>query len=289
MEKRVRDCIVQKTAETLIRASTTFRADKKSVYKRAIEKETNARSKWVLETILDNAIVAEKNQSPLCDDTGIPHLFLEVGKGKAVSGEMLDAIQEGVAVGLRKLPGRPMAIMGNSMQRLDQSGGLDDDPAAVQIAPIIIRTISEETIRLHILMQGGGPAIRGKTYRVFHHHSVETVINEVVEWAGEAVKQLGCTPCTLAIGIGRSQLEATALMTEAQVYGCYDLQNDLESEITARVNESGIGPLGLGGSTSVLATFLRVGPQRASGVRIVCIRPCCCFEPRHASVEFEEA
>ena len=104
-------------------------------------------------------------------------------------------------------------------------------------------------------MQGGGPAIRGKTYRVFHHHSVETVINEVVEWAGEAVKQLGCTPCTLAIGIGRSQLEATALMTEAQVYGCYDLQNDLESEITARVNESGIGPLGLGGSTSVLATF----------------------------------
>ena len=61
---------------------------------------------------------------------------------------MLDAIQEGVAVGLRKLPGRPMAIMGNSMQRLDQSGGLDDDPAAVQIAPIIIRTISEETIRL---------------------------------------------------------------------------------------------------------------------------------------------
>ena len=56
-------------------------------------------------------------------------------------------------------------------------------------------------------------------------------------------------------------------------------------EITKRVNESNIGPLGLHGRTSVLATFVKVGPQRASGVRIVCLRPCCCFEPRTASID----
>jgi fumarate hydratase subunit alpha len=51
------------------------------------------------------------------------------------------------------------------------------------------------------------------------------------------------------------------------------------------VNESNVGALGLGGKTSVLATFAKVGPQRASGVRIVALRPCCCFEPRRATVE----
>lgn len=89
----------------------------------------------------------------------------------------------------------------------------------------------------------------------------------------------------MAIGIGRSQFEATSLMLEAMVYGNYGKQGELEQEITDKVNESNVGALGLGGRTSVLATFMKVGPQRASGVRIVCIRPCCCIEPRRASVE----
>jgi fumarate hydratase subunit alpha len=72
---------------------------------------------------------------------------------------------------------------------------------------------------------------------------------------------------------------------EAQVYGQYAVQNDLEIEITKRVNEKRIGALGLGGKISVLATFLKVGPQRASGVRIVSLHPCCCIEPRVASVD----
>ena len=59
----------------------------------------------------------------------------------------------------------------------------------------------------------------------------------------------------------------------------------MEGRITAAVNEGGSGPMGMGGSTTVLGTFLKVGPARASGVRIVCLRPCCCFEPRVASVE----
>ena len=75
------------------------------------------------------------------------------------------------------------------------------------------------------------------------------------------------------------------MMLQAQVEGRYDEQSEMEREITARVNKANIGPLGLRGDTSVLATFLKVGPQRASGVRIVCIRPLCCFEPRIATVD----
>lgn len=271
--------------DTLVEAGSVFRADKKEAYKKAIEREQNEKAKWVLETVLENAEAAEQNASPLCDDTGIPHLVLEVGEDCAVTGKMLDAVREGVREGLRMLPGRPMGIKGDDRCRIDQSGGLDSDSAGVEPAPILLRRCRENVIRLHILLFGGGPAIRAKTYRVFHRHDTQVVLDEIVEWAKEGVAQLGCSPCTLAVGVGRSHFEAAAMMLQAQVEGRYDVQSKMEQEITRRVNRDDIGPLGLGGNTSVLATFMKVGPQRASGVRIVCVRPGCCFEPRIATVE----
>ena len=277
--------IVDKVADCLVRAGSTFREDQKEAYRKAIADEPNNQSCWVMQQVLDNALVAEKNRSPLCDDTGIPHLFLEVGPKRTVSGELLEQIKEGVAMGLRKLPGRPMAIKGDDDARIDQSGGLDEDSGALAPSPILIKPVKEDVLRLTVLMLGGGPAIRGITQRVFHKHSVDVVIDEIVNRATEGVSKLGCSPCVLAVGIGRSQFEATSLMMEAMVYGDFGKQTEFEKKITEKVNEANIGPLGLGGKHSVLATFAKVGPQRASGVRIVALRPCCCFEPRRASVE----
>lgn len=277
--------IAEMVKDAVLTAGSTFRQDKKDAYRNAIAKETNHRAKWILEQILQNALAAEKNKSPLCDDTGIPHLILEIGPNVAVTGHMLDAIEKGVAKGLRMLPGRPMGIMGDDNKRLNQSGGLDPDPAGVKIAPILLKKTDTNKIRLILMMFGGGPAIRAKTYRIFHKHDTNVVLDEIVVWAKEAVSMLGCSPCTLAVGIGRSHFEASALMMEAIAEGNYFVQSELEKQITARMNAAGIGPLGLHGDMSVLATFLKVGPQRASGVRIVCIRPCCCFEPRIAAID----
>lgn len=270
--------------DTLVEAGSSFREDKRVAYRKAIAAETNQTAKWILKTILEDAEVAGKNRTPLCDDTGIPHIVLEIGQDMYVTGYMLDAVKEGIKEGLRMLPGRPMGIMGNDCQRIDQSGGLNPDSAGVEPAPFLIRRCEDNVVRLHILMFGGGPAIRAKTYRVFHRHNTQVVIDEIVKWATDGVAQLGCSPCTLAIGIGRSHFEATSMMLLAQVEGRFDVQNEIEKEITKRVNEANIGPLGLRGDTSVLATFMKVGPQRASGVRIVCVRPTCCFEPRIATV-----
>lgn len=278
--------IINKIADCLVRAGSTFREDQKEAYRRAIAKEPGTSSCWVMQQVLENALVAEKNCGPLCDDTGIPHIFIEVGKNRAVTGQMMADIKEGIREGLRRLPGRPMAIKGNDYERIDQSGGLDEDSGALLPSPFLIKEVDEDdTLRLTVLMLGGGPAIRGITQRVFHKHSVQVVIDEIVNRATPAVSQLGCSPCTLAIGIGRSQFEATSLMMEAMAKGDFGVQSDFEKTITDRVNESNTGALGLGGKTSVLATFTKVGPQRASGVRIVALRPCCCFEPRRASVE----
>lgn len=279
------DEIVNKVADTLVSAGSTFSEDKISAYERAIAKESNPQSKWVMEQILENAKQASKARSPLCDDTGIPHIYLELGKNQVLTGEMIEAINAGIAKGLRDLPGRPMAVKGDDEARIAQSEGMFENSDALAAAPIQIRNTENDSTRIYVLMEGGGPAIRGKDYRIFHKHSVDVVIEEIVLWAKEAVSQLGCSPCTLAVGIGRSHYEAAAMMMEAQVHGNYDVQSPLEERITKEVNETNIGALGLGGDTSVLATFLKVGPQRASGVRVVCLRPCCCFEPRVDWVE----
>lgn len=278
------DTIIQKTKDTLVKAASSFTDDHIEAYKRAIDAEKNERAKWAMQTILDNAYAAKENKSPLCDDTGIPCVILEVGQDASISKEMLDSIDEGVRLGLRELPGRPMAVMGEPVSRLDQSGGLSPDPSDLAHTPILMLDSDKPGIRLNVLMQGGGPEIRSKTYRVFHKHDIVNIKDEIVKWASDEVGNLGCTPCSLAVGIGRTHYEASSLMLKAMIKSDFTVQNDIEAEITERVNKTDVGPLGLGGRT-VLATFLEVGPQRASGVRIVSLRPGCCFEPRKASIE----
>ena len=277
--------VIEKVAATLVTAGSTFREDQKEAYRRVIASEKMESSCWVMQQVLENAEVAEKSRGPLCDDTGIPHVFIEVGPNRALTGALMQSIKAGIREGLRRLPGRPMAVMGDDYARIDQSGGLDPDSGALLPSPFLIKEVDEDILRVTILMLGGGPAIRGITQRIFHRHDVSVVIDEIVKRAVEGVKNLGCSPCTLAVGIGRSQFEATSLMMEAMAKGNYDVQSEFEQEITQKVNEANVGPLGLGGKTSVLATFAKIGPQRASGVRIVALRPCCCFEPRRASVE----
>ena len=70
------------------------------------------------------------------------------------------------------------------------------------------------------------------------------------------------------------------MMLEAMADGTLDVQNEWEKKITDAINNTNVGPLGLGGKCTAMGCFLKVGPIRASGVRIVCARPCCTMEPR---------
>ena len=268
----------------LVKAGTTFRNDQWKAYRNAFRKEKAENAKWVLERILENAEVAGKRAFPLCDDTGIPHIFVEIGRDIALPKDWLSAISNGVAAGLRIMPGRPMAVKGDPVERVEQSKGLFNDPGKVIPAPLIVKSIAGNKLKVTILLLGGGPEIRAKTYRVFHKRSMDVVLEEVAGWASCEMKNLGCTPCVLAIGIGRSHMEATSLMLEAMKEGSLGRQNNWEKKVTKWVNATAVGPLGLGGQTTVLGTFIKVGPLRASGVRIVSMRPCCCFEPRRATV-----
>jgi fumarate hydratase subunit alpha len=268
----------------LLKAGTTFRKDQVKAYLDAIRKEKNGNAKWVLERILENAKIAQKRAFPLCDDTGIPYVFVEIGKETMLPKNWLSAVSHGVAEGLRMMPGRPMAVKGNLVERVEQSQGLYSDPGKLSLAPVVVKSIPGNKLKITVLLLGGGPEIRAKTYRVFHQRSMDVVLREVTSWVSSGMKNLGCTPCVIAIGIGRGHMEASSLMLEAMKEGTLDRQRDWEKKVTQWVNSTNIGPLGLGGKTTVLGTFIKVGPLRASGVRIVCMRPCCCVEPRKATV-----
>ncbi len=278
--ENIRDAACQ----CLVEAGTTYRDEQFEAFARVIASETSANSRWVLEQIVENAHIARREQLPLCDDTGIPHIILRMGDACDLPVGWLAAVHEGIALGLRQMPGRPMAVRGDDIQRMEQSCGLYTEADALEAAPVILLSQPGHHLELTVLLLGGGPEIRARTRRIFHRRSIEHVVDEAASWLTEEIGSLGCTPSVLAIGIGRSHVEASALMLQAMVEGRLDEQNELEQRITARVNQSQIGPLGLGGDVTALGCFLKIGPARASGVRIVSARPCCLVEPRRATI-----
>ncbi|MGF7119411.1 fumarate hydratase [Methanobacterium oryzae] len=276
--------IINLIRDAVIEASTTFRKDQFDAYKRALDMETSESASWMLELLIENAKIANKDKFPLCDDTGIPHVLVQIGENIKLPGNFFEDIKLGIEKGLQELPARPMAVIGNDIQRIEQSQGLYTDPGKlIPPSPIIDKT-ERNSVNIHILMLGGGPEIRANTYRVFHKRDNRKVFNEVKTWMRSEVKMLGCTPCIPAIGIGRTHFEASSLMLKAMAYGNLNEQSKIEEEITESINNSKVGTLGIGGSVTALGSFVKIGPQRASGVRILSMRPCCCVEPRRSTV-----
>ena len=277
--------IISQISDCIIEASTSLSDDKCNALNLAIENETNDNSRWALEQILENYEVAQKTKFPLCDDTGIPHVVIELGKNREITSDLISQINEGIYQGLNNLPARPMAVKGNDIERIEQSKGLFDDSGLMRPASFLIDNAENpDTLNIHFLLQGGGPELRAKTYRVYHKRSFDIVINEAINWLNDSLKLLGCTPSIPAIGIGRTHYEASSLMLKAMIYGNLDELTKEEQYVTQKLNETNIGPLGFGGNTTVLGSFIKIGNQRASGVRIVSVRPACFVEPRKSTL-----
>ncbi len=292
--------LINKAQKAVIDASCGISPDRLKAYKNALkieEEHDNPNAVWALEQMIANFEVANKEKLPLCDDTGIPHVLVEVGEERELPSSFFNYINEGIAIGLDNLPARPMAVKGNDIERIEQSCGLFENPSAMKPVSFLFEQKDDSTygmnlgenpdkIKLHLILQGGGPEIRAKTYRVFHKRSKEVVLGEAIDWLKESLSMLGCTPALPSIGIGRSHFEANSLMLRAMVHGNLDTLSVVEKKVTEELNKTNIGPMGLGGKTTVLGTFVNIGYQRASGVRVVATHPACFVEPRIASFEF---
>lgn len=280
--------LVNLVKDAVIDASTNFREDQLAAYRRAVETETNPNARWVLELLINNAEIARSNKVPLCDDTGIPHVLLEIGRELSLAPGFFEDINKGIEAGLKELPARPMAVKGDPIERIEQSKGLYRSPEMLPSPSFSVTGINGDAVKIHVLMLGGGPEIRAHTYKVFHKRDHRKVFLEVLTWLRSEIAMLGCTPCIPAIGIGRTHFEASSLMLKAMAYGNLNIQSKLENCLTGKLNKTNIGSLGIGGSVTALGSFIEVGPQRASGVRIVSMRPCCCVEPRRSTVHLSK-
>ena len=292
--------LIEKVQDAVVNAGSSYSEDRLAAYEKALKIEeslSNENAVWALEQMIENFKVAKEKKLPLCDDTGIPHVLIQVGDNREIPKGFFNDINIGIAKGLDKLPGRPMAVKGNDIERIEQSKGLYNESNMMNPASFLIEekdestygrsiAIDDDKIKLTLLLEGGGPEIRAKTYRVFHKRDSNIVFGEAIDWLKESLSMLGCTPSIPAIGVGRTHYEANALMLRAMAHGNLNVQSDIEKQISEELNKTDIGPLGLGGKTTVLGSFVNIGSQRASGVRIVAARPACFVEPRVASFEF---
>ena len=157
--------ISDEVSKSIVKASTALSKDKYNALKKAIANEDDANARWALEIILKNYQVAEKTKFPLCDDTGIPHVIIELGSERQITGDLIKQIHEGIYDGLNNLPARPMAVKGNDIERIEQNKGLYDEPGMLRPASILIdhaddessykRDISPDTLNIHFLLEGG--------------------------------------------------------------------------------------------------------------------------------------
>ena len=242
--------LIEKVQDAVVNAGSSYSEDRLAAYENALklEKElNNENAVWALEQI--------------------PHVLIEIGEKREIPKGFFNEINIGIAQGLDKLPGRPMAVKGNDIERIEQSQGLYNESHMMKPASFLIEEkdessygrligVDEDKIRITILLEGGGPEIRAKTYRVFHKRDSKIVFGEALDWLKESLAMLG------------------------------GYQSDIEKYIAEELNKTNIGPLGLGGKTTVLGSFVNIGSQRASGVRIVAARPACFVEPRVSSFEF---
>lgn len=278
--------LINKVADGIVEASTSISPDRKLVFQDALNNESNEDAIWALKIMMENFEFASSKKLPLCDDTGICHVFIEQGSNREIPSNFIDEIKKGIKTGLNKLPARPMAVKGDDLERIQQSSGLYKEPGTLVAPSFLIDSYNNpDKIKIHILLLGGGPEIRSKTYRVFHKHSYMEVFSTITKWLKDMVSDLGCTPTIPSIGIGRTHFEASSLMLKGIIYGDLSSQSDIEQFITKELNKTNVGPMGLGGKTTALGSFVNIGPQRASGVRIVSVRPLCFVEPRVFTID----
>ncbi|MDR2967858.1 MAG: fumarate hydratase [Methanobacteriaceae archaeon] len=275
----------KKIENAIIAGSTSYPKDRLAIFKKFLANEEEENAIWALKLMIKNVEIANMNKLPLCDDTGIPHVFIELAKDRNISSEFFEEIKSGIANGFKNLPGRAMAVKGNDLERIEQSQGLYNKGEMVNSPSFLVDKYDGDKIKIHLLLLGGGPEIRAKTYRVFHKKSYEEVLNQVINRFKKSLPFLGCTPSIPVVGIGRTHFEANELILKAMVFGNLNIQSGIENYLVDELNKTNIGPMGLGGKTTAIGSFINIGPQRTSGVRIVATRPCCFVEPRVATVE----
>jgi fumarate hydratase subunit alpha len=239
------------------RANFSLRNDVLFALRRAYRGEKNSRAKKILKAILDNAAYAKQENLAICQDTGLPVIFVQLGQDVKITQDLKAAINKGVGEGYKKYSLR------NSIVRDPLSRGNS------KFSPCIIHIdlVLGNKIKLTLLPKGFGCENKSQLKMFKPTASIE----EVKQFIVDAVKSSGpdaCPPYVIGVGIGGSSDYAGIMAKKALLTKLSIKHSKLEEDLLKQINKTGIGPMGLGGRTTALAVNILKYPTHIAGLPV---------------------
>ena len=267
--------ITENVKEMCIEANHYLSKDMDIAMKNAVTTEKSELGRKILNQLQDNLKIADEEMIPICQDTGMAVIFLEVGQDVHFEGEAIeDAINEGVRQGytegyLRKSVVKDPLIRENTK---------DNTPAVIHYS-----IVPGDKVKITIAPKGFGSENMSRVFMLKPADGIEGVKDAVLT----AVKDAGpnaCPPMVVGVGIGGTFEKCAILAKKALTRNLEEPSEipyvrELEKEMLEKINSLGIGPGGLGGTTTALAVNINTYPTHIAGLPVAV--NICCHVNRH--------
>lgn len=274
-EINVKD-LTDQIREMCIEANHYLAPDMDEALKNAVNSEKSELGKKILNQLQENLEIADKEMIPICQDTGMAVIFMEIGQDvHFTGGDFQDAVNEGVRRGyvdgyLRKSVVKDPLIRENTK---------DNTPAILHT-----EIVPGDQVKITIAPKGFGSENMSRIFMLKPADGIEGVKNAILT----AVKDAGpnaCPPMVVGVGIGGTFekcaiLAKKALTRPVNKHSEIPYVKDLEEEMLSKINSLGIGPGGLGGTTTALAVNINTYPTHIAGLPVAV--NICCHVNRHA-------
>lgn len=268
--------IIRNIKEMCIEANHFLAPDMEEALRKAQDTEKAPLGKQILGQLQENLQFAGEDMIPICQDTGMAVVFLEIGQELHITGGNLEeAVNEGVRQGyvegyLRKSVVKDPLIRENTK---------DNTPAVIHY-----EIVPGEQLRITIAPKGFGSENMSRIFMLKPADGIEGVKNAILT----AVKDAGpnaCPPMVVGVGIGGTfekcaLLAKKALTRQVNEHSTIPYVKELEEELLEKINKTGIGPGGLGGTTTALAVNINTYPTHIAGLPVAI--NICCHVNRHA-------
>ena len=261
--------------EMCIEANHYLSKDMETTLKCARETEASPLGKQILNQLSENLKIAADDMIPICQDTGMAVVFLEIGQDVHMEGGSVeDAVNEGVRLGytegfLRK------SVVRDPIERVNTG---DNTPAVIHY-----HIVPGEKVKITVAPKGFGSENMSRVFMLKPADGIEGVKEAILKAVSDAGPN-ACPPMVVGVGIGGT-FEKCALMAkealtrETGAHSEISYVNDLEEEMLAKINGLGIGPGGLGGTTTALAVHINTYPTHIAGLPVAV--NICCHVNRH--------
>lgn len=269
------DEVIKNIREMCIEANYDLSGDMKNALKKAAKEEKSELGQKILNQLQDNLEIADKEMIPICQDTGMAVVFLEVGQDVHFEGMAIgDAINEGVRQGyidgfLRKSVVKDPLIRENTK---------DNTPAVIHYS-----IVPGDQVKITFAPKGFGSENMSRVFMLKPADGIEGVKKAILTAVNDAGPN-ACPPMVVGVGVGGT-FEKCALMAKKALTRPVDSHSeipyvaDLEKEMLEKINQLGIGPGGLGGTTTALAVNINTYPTHIAGLPVAI--NICCHVNRH--------